>query len=182
MGFWVFFTFVLRLVHGRNCFWMVGMERNNEEWLVLCIMVGCSSCMVFMWNNNSLPKTKKMRKTITFKTNLLRRSNPLRYCWINPWFQKYVSLIFGIIFSFVGFVNIFWGNDPFFGLIIFALSFIYYLPAIDLLQNKIRPKTFTIAKYVVGFLILWTSLGVGELFDKVELMLKSFPYPDITGV
>ncbi|MCH2264269.1 MAG: hypothetical protein MK371_05145, partial [SAR86 cluster bacterium] len=25
----------------------------------------------------------------------------------------------------------------------------------------------------VGFLILWTSLGVGELFDKVELMLKS---------
>ena len=30
-------------------------------------MVGCSSCMVFMWNNNSLPKTKKMRKTITFK-------------------------------------------------------------------------------------------------------------------
>jgi hypothetical protein len=34
----------------------------------------------------------------------------------------------------------------------------------------------------VGFLILWTSLGVGELFDKVELMLKSFPYPDITGV
>ena len=30
-------------------------------------MVGCSSCVVFVWNNNSLPKTTKMRKTITFK-------------------------------------------------------------------------------------------------------------------
>ena len=29
MGFWVFFTFVLRLVHGRNCFGMVGMEWNG---------------------------------------------------------------------------------------------------------------------------------------------------------
>jgi len=50
------------------------------------------------------------------------------------------------------------------------------------LQNQISPKTFTIAKYVIGFLILWTSQGVGELFDKVELMLKSFPFPNITGI
>ena len=117
---------------------------------------------------------QRLLKTVTPKINQLLLNKNL--------VSKFVSLIFGIVFSFVGFVNIFWGNDPFFGLIIFALSFIYYLPAIDLLQNKIRPKTFTIAKYVVGFLILWTSLGVGELFDKVELMLKSFPYPDITGV
>ena len=145
-------------------------------------MVGCSSCMVFMWNNNSLPKTKKMRKTITFKNKSTSTIQPTPLLLNKSLVSKFVSLIFGIVFSFVGFVNIFWGNDPFFGLIIFALSFIYYLPAIDLLQNKIRPKTFTIAKYVVGFLILWTSLEVGELFDKVELMLKSFPYPDITGV
>ena len=117
---------------------------------------------------------QRLLKTVTPKINQLLLNKNL--------VSKFVSLIFGIVFSFVGFVNIFWGNDPFFGLIIFALSFIYYLPAIDLLQNKIRPKTFTIAKYVVGFLILWTSLGVGELFDKVGLMLKSFPYPDITGV
>jgi len=96
--------------------------------------------------------------------------------------SKFVSLIFGIVFSFVGFVNTFWGNDPFFGLTIFALSFIYYLPAIDLLQNKISLRTLTIAKYVFGFLILWTSLGVGEFFDKIELMLINFPYPNITGI
>ena len=96
--------------------------------------------------------------------------------------SKFVSLIFGVVFSFIGFVNIFWGNDPFFGLIIFALSFIYYLPIIGFLQSKIKPKYFTIATYIIGFLILWTSLGVGELFDKVELMLKSFPYPNITGI
>jgi hypothetical protein len=96
--------------------------------------------------------------------------------------SKFVSLIFGISFSFIGFVNIFWGNDPFFGLTIFALSFIYCLPAIDLLQNKISSKAFTIAKYVLGILILWTSLGVGELFDKIELMLINFPYPNITRI
>jgi hypothetical protein len=26
--------------------------------------VGSGSCMVFIWNNNSLPKTKKMKKQL----------------------------------------------------------------------------------------------------------------------
>jgi hypothetical protein len=31
-----------------------------------------------------------------------------------------------------------------------------------------------IAKWLLGFFILWASLGVGELFDKIELMMASF--------
>ena len=107
--------------------------------------------MVFMWNNNSLPKTKKMRKTITFKNKSTSTIQPTPLLLNKCLVSKFVSLIFGIVFSFVGFVNIFWGNDPFFGLSIFVLSFFHYLPALDLLQNQISPKTFNIAKYVIGF-------------------------------
>ena len=35
---------------------------------------------------------------------------------------KTTGVLFGIAFSVIGFVNMFWGNDPFFGVIIFAAS------------------------------------------------------------
>ena len=35
---------------------------------------------------------------------------------------------------------------------------------------------------VLGVLILWASLGVGELFDKIELMRQSLPFTNITGI
>ena len=96
----------------------------------------------------------------------------------------YVTLgtIFGVACSFIGFVNIFWGNDPFFGLAIFAAALVYYLPTIDLLQKRLRARTVTISTWVLGFLIVWASLGVGELFDKIALMMHHFPYPNITGL
>jgi hypothetical protein len=78
-------------------------------------------------------------------------------------------------------VNTFWGNDPYLGVAILILSGIYYLPIIDLIREKIEIKYLTITLYVVGFLILWVSLGVGELFDKINLMLESFPITNITG-
>jgi hypothetical protein len=78
-------------------------------------------------------------------------------------------------------VNTFWGNDPYLGVAILILSGIYYLPIIDLIREKIENKYLTITLYVVGFLILWVSLGVGELFDKINLMLESFPVTNITG-
>jgi hypothetical protein len=36
--------------------------------------------------------------------------------------------------------------------------------------------------WVFGFFVLWSSLGVGELFDEIGLMLRNFPYTNITGV
>jgi len=92
-----------------------------------------------------------------------------------------ISIFFGLIFSFIGFVNLFWGNDPYLGLAILILSGIYYIPIIDLFRDKIKPKYVTILLYIVGFLILWVSTGVGELFDKIELMIKNFPAPHLTG-
>ena len=95
---------------------------------------------------------------------------------------KFGNLIFGITFSFIGFVNIFWGNDPYYGLIILILSLMYYLPIIDIMRKLIKTNYLTTAKFLIGFFILWSSLGVGELFDKIDLMLRNFPYTNITGI
>jgi len=83
-----------------------------------------------------------------------------------------ISWIFGIAFFAIGVVNTFWGNDPGFGVFILLLSFVYFLPV-----NAILKKTtgfsiprIGILKILLGIFIIWVMLGVGELFDKIELM------------
>jgi hypothetical protein len=94
----------------------------------------------------------------------------------------WVSFLFALLFSCIGFVNTFWGNDPYFGLIIFALSFIYYLPLIKMIERNLNFVLISRIMIVLGVLILWASLGVGELFDKIELMRQSLPFTNITGI
>jgi hypothetical protein len=94
----------------------------------------------------------------------------------------WVSFLFALLFSWIGFVNTFWGNDPYFGLIIFALSFIYYLPLIKMIERNFNFVLIRRIMIVLGVLILWASLGVGELFDKIELMRQSLPFTNITGI
>ena len=88
-----------------------------------------------------------------------------------------INLFFGLLFSFIGFVNTFWGNDPFFGLVITLLSLIFYLPILNYIIEKIPKKVQLIIKIILGILIVWASLGVGELFEKIELMNEYFPLP-----
>jgi len=95
--------------------------------------------------------------------------------------RKILLVSFGVLFSFIGFANTFWGNDPYFGLAILALSFFYYIPLIDFIRAKLNKKTTSIILFVIGFFILWSSSGVGELSDKLEMMIKNFPNTKITG-
>ena len=83
------------------------------------------------------------------------------------------SWLFGIVVLAIGIINTFWGNDPFFGYFLVLLSFIYFLPVNDILRNTIGfsiPK-MGVVKIVLGIFIIWAAIGVGELFDKIELML-----------
>jgi hypothetical protein len=84
-----------------------------------------------------------------------------------------MNWLFGTVVLAIGIINMFWGNDPEFGIFIGLLSLVYFLPV-----NAIVKKTmgFSIPrlgllKIVLGVVILWAALGVGELFDKVELMI-----------
>ena len=96
--------------------------------------------------------------------------------------KKIISISFGVLFSFIGFANAYWGNDPYFGLTIICISFFYYLPLIDFSRRTLSAWNLFILKIIFGFLILWASLGVGELDDKLEMMFESLPYPNITGI
>ena len=84
-----------------------------------------------------------------------------------------INWLFGIVVLAIGIINTFWGNDPFFGYFLVLLSFIYFLPVNDILRNTIGlsiPK-MGVVKIVLGILIIWAAIGVGELFAKIELML-----------
>lgn len=89
---------------------------------------------------------------------------------------KIISWIFGIVFFAIGVVNMFWGNDPEFGVFILLLSLVYFLPVNDILKNMTGfsiPK-IGMVKILLGVFILWAALGVGELFDKIDLMMTDF--------
>ncbi len=87
-----------------------------------------------------------------------------------------ISWLFGIVVVAIGLVNLFWGNDTGFGVFLLLLSLVYFLPVNAILRKLTGlsiPK-LGIVKIVLGIFILWASLGVGELFTKIELMMNSF--------
>ena len=92
----------------------------------------------------------------------------------NPSMLDGISWLFGIVVFGIGIVNAFWGNDPFFGLFIILLAFVYFPPVTALFKKITGFNIPRFIKIIVGVFILWAALGVGELFDKIELMRQSF--------
>lgn len=89
-------------------------------------------------------------------------------------FTAIFSWLIGLVFSAIGVVNLFWGNDPGFGAFIILLSLAFYPPVSAWFTQRTRFALPWWLKGVVALFILWSSLGVGELFDKIGLMLQSF--------
>ncbi|MGY2134526.1 hypothetical protein ACW9KT_20025 [Hymenobacter sp. HD11105] len=85
-----------------------------------------------------------------------------------------IGWLFGLLALFIGVVNTFWGDDPGFGIFILVLALAFFPPVTALLKEKTGFGIPRLAKWLLGFFILWASLGVGELFDKIDLMLQSF--------
>jgi hypothetical protein len=82
--------------------------------------------------------------------------------------------LFGILVFAIGIVNTFWGNDAGFGVFIMLLSFVFFPPVTTLVKQKIGITIPRIAKIGLGVLIIWAAVGVGELFNKIELMMGGF--------
>ncbi|QNP53508.1 hypothetical protein [Hymenobacter qilianensis] len=85
-----------------------------------------------------------------------------------------VGWLFGLLALLIGVVNTFWGNDPGFGIFIIVLSLAFFPPVNSFIKEKTGFSIPRIVKWLLGFFILWASLGVGELFDKIDLMMASF--------
>ncbi|MBK6265272.1 hypothetical protein JKA74_09490 [Marivirga sp. S37H4] len=87
---------------------------------------------------------------------------------------KIISSLLGLIALSIGLINIFWGNDGGFGIFIILLSSIYFIPL-----NTISKKLFSFSiprfgllKILLTLFILWAALGVGELSNKIGMMLN----------
>jgi hypothetical protein len=50
-------------------------------------------------------------------------------------------------------------------------SFVYFPPVNVLVKNWTGFSIHWVLKIILGLFILWAALGVGELFDKIDLML-----------
>ena len=84
---------------------------------------------------------------------------------------KIISWIFSLIFFAIGVINVFYGNDPGYGIFIILLSFVFFPPVNTIIMEKTGFAVPAVLKIVLGLLILWTAVGVGELFNKVDMMI-----------
>lgn len=82
-----------------------------------------------------------------------------------------ISWLFGAAVFAIGLVNTFWGNDPGFGVFLILLSFVYFPPVHILVKEKAGFSIPKVVKIGLAVFIIWASLGVGELFDKIDLMM-----------
>jgi len=56
-----------------------------------------------------------------------------------------------------------------------ALLSLVYVPQLNTLFKKITGlRVHFVLKILLGIFILWAALGVGELFDKINMMSGSF--------
>lgn len=83
-----------------------------------------------------------------------------------------ISWFFGIIAMVIGLINMFWGNDPGYGIFIFLLGFVFIPPATALFKKISGISIPLFIKILLALFILWSAVGVGELFDKIDLMLN----------
>ncbi|MBC3542313.1 hypothetical protein ACFSC6_14035 [Rufibacter sediminis] len=88
--------------------------------------------------------------------------------------SKVIGWFFGLLVMAIGIINMFWGNDPQFGIFIFLLAFVFLPPANTYFQKISGFSIPRVAKWLLGLFILIAALGVGELFQKIDLMLMSF--------
>ena len=95
--------------------------------------------------------------------------------------RELIVVAFGVLFSAIGVVNTFWGNDPYYGTAVLTASFLFYLPLIDVVRARVSAQQGTALLVLLAVFILWSSIGVGELWDKTAMMVETFPYPQITG-
>ncbi|MCW3073911.1 MAG: hypothetical protein JWP69_980 [Flaviaesturariibacter sp.] len=85
---------------------------------------------------------------------------------------KLISWLFGTAVLATGIVNTFWGEPTGFGIFLILLSFVYFLPVNAIVKGLTGYSVpgMRVLRIVLALFILWVVLGVGDLFEKIELM------------
>ena len=84
----------------------------------------------------------------------------------------FLNLLFAVLFSAIGLVNCFVGNDPEFGIFILLSSLFFYPPLRLVFQQKTGRKIPTLVLILLGLFVFWSSLGIGELLEKINMILS----------
>jgi high-affinity Fe2+/Pb2+ permease len=82
------------------------------------------------------------------------------------------SALFGLLVICIGFVNTFWGNDPGYGIFLLLISFVFFAPVTHWFKKVTGFGIPWYLKLLLAGFIIWSAVGVGELGDKVDLMLQ----------
>ena len=102
--------------------------------------------------------TSKTENALNYKTVLL----------------NILSYLFGIIAFAVGLINIFWGNDQGFGIFLCLLSLVFFPPVTNLFREWTGFAIPGLVKVLLAIFIIWAAMGVGELPEKVDMMINDF--------
>ena len=96
---------------------------------------------------------------------------------------RWFYLVLALPLLYAGFVQSFWGNDPYLGWAITVIASLIIANPLssDAQQSRLSTRRYDAVRIFVFVLIMWISLGVGELPEKTEMMLDRFPEPRITG-
>ena len=97
--------------------------------------------------------------------------------------RRWLYLVLAVPLLYAGFVQSFWGNDPYLGWAITVIASVIIANPLSSYaqQSRLSTRRYDAATIFVFVLIMWISLGVGELPEKTEMMLDRFPEPRITG-
>lgn len=87
---------------------------------------------------------------------------------------RFSAWLTGLLFTLIGLVNVFWGNDPVFGVFLIVLSAVFYPHVLDAVRQRLNMEVPVWLRLLLALTILWMALGVGELPEKLGMMTRTF--------
>ena len=85
-----------------------------------------------------------------------------------------IEALISLVFILVGLVNLFWGNDQFFGLFIILIALVFIAPFRQWIKKITGIWIAGWLRILVALFIVWSSMGVGELPEKIGMMIVFF--------
>jgi hypothetical protein len=85
-----------------------------------------------------------------------------------------LEALLSIAFALVGLINLIWGNDQFFGLFIIVIALVFITPFRRWIKKITGIWIAVWLRILIALFIVWSSMGVGELPEKIDLMIEFF--------
>ena len=85
-----------------------------------------------------------------------------------------LEALLSIAFALVGLINLIWGNDQFFGLFIIVIALVFITPFRRWIKKITGIWIAIWLRILIALFIVWSSMGVGELPEKIDLMIEFF--------